>query len=66
MACSQPLFKKIKIKIKKIEKKRKEKEEEEEVDHSFFSFTLKSAFVSLHHRLPPATRQPLVFSDSIR
>jgi len=45
---------------------KKEEEEEEEVDHSFFSFRLKSAFASLHHWLSPATGQPLVFSGSIR
>jgi len=47
-------------------KKTKTKRKEEEVDHSFFNFRLKSAFVSLHHWLSPAARKPFVSSGSVR
>jgi hypothetical protein len=46
-------------------KKRKEEEEEEVVNHSFFSFKLKPVFISLHHWLSLAARQPLVSSGNI-
>jgi hypothetical protein len=59
LAGCRPLFQK--------KQKGKKKKKEEEMDHSFFSFRLKLAFIGLHHRLSlPAARQSLVSSGNIR
>jgi len=62
MARSRPLFSFWPV-VSPFSKKDKRKKE---VDNSFFSFRLKSAFVSLYYRLSLAARQPLVSSSSIR